>query len=133
MSENSLNPEFYEISAENPCKERYIHDFDWYYSPEEMLVKRITVLIFAVISMILFVGCDSSDSSVVDRIIVYSEPETTTETVGINYIINRNTGKFHYPDCPSVDQMAEHNKKEYTGDRDDLISQGYESCKRCNP
>lgn len=96
-------------------------------------MKRIAVLIFTVISMILFVGCDSSDSSVVDRIIVYSEPETTTETVGINYIINRNTGKFHYPDCPSVDQMAEHNKKEYTGDRDDLVTQGYEPCKRCDP
>lgn len=87
-------------------------------------MKRITVLIFAVISMILFVGCDSSDSSVVDKIIVYTVPATTTETVGINYIINRNTGKFHYPDCPSVDQMAEHNKKEY---------RGYEPCKRCDP
>ena len=96
-------------------------------------MKRIVVLIFAVVSMILFVGCDSSDNSVVDRIIVYSEPETTTEIVGINYIINRNTGKFHYPDCPSVDQMAEHNKEEYTGNRDDLISKGYEPCKRCDP
>lgn len=96
-------------------------------------MKRIIALIFAVISMILFTGCDSSDSSVVDRIIVYTEPATTTEIVGINYIINRNTGKFHYPDCPSVDQMAEHNKKEYTGDRDDLISRGYEPCKRCDP
>lgn len=96
-------------------------------------MKRIVVLIFAVISMILLVGCDSSDSSVVDRIIVYTEPATATEPVGINYIINQNTGKFHYPDCPSMDQMAEHNKKEYTGDRDELISQGYEPCKRCNP
>lgn len=96
-------------------------------------MKRIVVLISAAISMILFVGCDGSDSSVVDRVIVYTEPATTIETVGINYIINRNTGKFHYPDCTSVDQMAEHNKKEYTGDRDDLILQGYEPCKRCDP
>lgn len=131
MSENSLNPEFNEISAVNPCKEREIHDFDWYYSPEEMLVKRILVLIFAVISMILCVGSNSSDSSVVDRIIVYTEP--TTEITDIDYIINRNTSKFHYPDCPSVDQMAEHNKKEYTGDRDGLISQGYDPCKHCDP
>lgn len=96
-------------------------------------MKRIAVLISAVISMILCVSCDSSNSSEVDRIVVYTEPATTTETVGINYVINRNTGKFHYPDCSSVDQMAEHNKKEYTGDRDDLISQGYEPCKRCDP
>ena len=96
-------------------------------------MKRIAVLIFAVISIILFVGCDSSDSSVVDRIIIYTEPATTTETVGIEYVINRNNGKFHYPDCPSVDQMEEHNKKEYIGDCDDLVRQGYEPCKRCNP
>lgn len=133
MSKNSLNPEFYEISAENPCKERYIRDFDWYYSPKEMHMKRIAVLIFAVISMILFVSCDSSDSYEVDRIVIYTEPVTIAETVGIDYIINLNTGKFHYSDCPSVNQMAEHNKKEYTGDRDDLILQGYEPCKRCNP
>lgn len=96
-------------------------------------MKRIAVLIFTVVSMILCMSCDSSDSSNVDRIVVYIESVTTTEAVDIDYIINRNTGKFHYHDCPSVDQMAEHNKKEYTGDRDDLISQGYELCKRCDP
>ncbi len=96
-------------------------------------MKQITVLIFIVISMILCVSCDGSNSSEVDRIVVYTEPTTTTETVGINFVINRNTGKFHCHDCPSVELMAEHNKKEYTGDRDDLISQGYEPCKRCDP
>ncbi len=93
-------------------------------------MKRIAALIFAVISMILFVGCDSSKDN---KIVVYTEPATVAETVGIDYIINLNTGKFHYSDCPSVNQMAEHNKKEHTGDRDDLILQGYEPCKRCNP
>lgn len=93
-------------------------------------MKRIAVLIFAVISIILFVSCDGSE---VDRLVVYTESVTTSEAVGIDYIINQNTGKFHYPDCPSVDLMAEHNKREYTGDRDDLISQGYEPCKRCDP
>ncbi len=96
-------------------------------------MKRISVLILAVISMILFVSCDSTDSYEVDRIVIYTESTTIAETVGIGYIINLNTGKFHYSDCPSVNQMAEHNKKEYTGDRDDLILQGYEPCKRCNP
>lgn len=96
-------------------------------------MKRIAVLIFAVISMILCVSCDSTDSHEVDRIVIYTESVTIAETVGIGYIINLNTGKFHYSDCPSVNQMAEHNKKEYIGDRDDLILQGYEPCKRCNP
>lgn len=74
-------------------------------------MKRIVVLIFVLISMILCVSCDGSDSSEVNKIVIYTESATTTETVGIDYIINRNTGKFHYPDCTSVDLMAEHNKK----------------------
>ena len=49
------------------------------------------------------------------------------------YIVNINTGKFHYPSCSSVDQMAEHNKKPVTATRDELIRQGYSPCKRCKP
>lgn len=49
------------------------------------------------------------------------------------YIANTNTMKFHYPDCPSVDDMEEHNKMEYTGTRDELIDMGYVPCKRCDP
>ncbi len=49
------------------------------------------------------------------------------------YILNTNSKKFHYPSCSSVDSMKEENKQEYTGSRDDLISQGYDPCKRCNP
>ena len=49
------------------------------------------------------------------------------------YIINTNTGKFHEPSCRSVKRMNDSNKKEYIGSRDDLITQGYEPCKICNP
>ena len=49
------------------------------------------------------------------------------------YIINTNTGKFHYPTCSSVNQMKESNKKEYSGTRDELIAQGYSPCGRCHP
>ena len=46
---------------------------------------------------------------------------------------NTNTKKFHYMSCSSVDQMADKNKKEFTGDRQELIDSGYDPCKRCNP
>lgn len=64
----------------------------------------------------------------------YDEEETDTqsESVGTTYIINTNTGKFHYPQCGSVGQMNDSNKEEYTGSRDDLIAQGYSPCKRCH-
>ena len=64
----------------------------------------------------------------------YDEEKTDTqsESVGTTYIINTNTGKFHYPQCSSVGQMNDSNKEEYTGSRDDLIAQGYSPCKRCH-
>lgn len=56
----------------------------------------------------------------------------TTATKG-DYVLNKNTKKFHRPTCSSVKQMKESNRKDYSGNRDDLISQGYTACKNCNP
>ena len=50
-----------------------------------------------------------------------------------NYVINTNTGKFHTPDCSSVDSMKPQNTKTYNGNRQDLINQGYTPCGNCNP
>lgn len=55
------------------------------------------------------------------------------QNVESTYIVNVNTKKFHYPSCSSVKQMSDKNKQTYTGSRDDLISQGYDPCKKCNP
>ena len=52
---------------------------------------------------------------------------------GTSYVLNTNTHKFHYPSCSSVSQMKDKNKEYYTGTRDEVISMGYEPCKRCNP
>lgn len=59
--------------------------------------------------------------------------QSETSEFKTEYILNTNTKKFHVPSCSSVDSMKESNKQEYTGDRDELISQGYSPCKRCNP
>ena len=63
------------------------------------------------------------------------EPSVPQEDIpqGTTYILNTNTKKFHYPSCGSVKQMKEKNKSEYTGNRDDIISMGYDPCKKCNP
>lgn len=58
---------------------------------------------------------------------------TNSAAITENYIINENTHKFHKPSCSSVSKMNEANKKEYTGDKNKLISEGYEACKNCNP
>lgn len=63
-----------------------------------------------------------------------SAPETSgPASSGTTYVVNTNTGKFHYPSCSSVSQMANHNRWDYTGSRDELIARGFEPCQRCNP
>lgn len=58
---------------------------------------------------------------------------TDSEDTGTDYIGNKNTKKFHYDWCSSVDQMKESNKFYYTGTRYEMIAKGYEPCKRCDP
>jgi peptidoglycan hydrolase-like protein with peptidoglycan-binding domain len=60
-------------------------------------------------------------------------PEPEPVDNGEDYIANKNTKKFHYPWCSSVDQMKESNKWYFTGSRETLIKKGYVPCKRCDP
>lgn len=62
-----------------------------------------------------------------------NKPETPKETAEDIYIINKNTHKFHKPDCSSVKDMKPKNKKEFTGSRDELITQDMDPCDRCRP
>ena len=58
---------------------------------------------------------------------------TATPSAQHSYVLNTNTKKFHIPTCSSVGQMADKNKKYYTGARSEVIAMGYVPCKRCNP
>lgn len=62
-----------------------------------------------------------------------SKTNSASDTKSTDYILNTNTMKFHKPGCSSIKQMNDANKKEFSGSRDDLIAQGYDPCKRCNP
>lgn len=56
-------------------------------------------------------------------------PDSTIET----YILNTKSMKFHYPTCGSASSISESNRREYTGDRYDLIQDGYSPCGSCKP
>ena len=61
-------------------------------------------------------------------------PAASTETESQqSYVVNKNSHKFHSPDCSAVKKMSAKNRWDYTGTRQDLIDQGYEPCKICNP
>ena len=49
------------------------------------------------------------------------------------YILNVRSMRFHRPDCPSVLDMSEKNKRAFDGTRDEAIAQGYKPCGVCNP
>lgn len=51
----------------------------------------------------------------------------------MEYVLNTNTKKFHYPTCRSVSQMKDKNKQIEETTRDDLIARGYDPCGNCNP
>ena len=71
-------------------------------------------------------------------------PETTDTNVSENnesfvpdesatYILNTNTMKFHLPECQSVQDMKEKNRKEFFGTREEALDAGYMPCGRCHP
>lgn len=62
-----------------------------------------------------------------------TEPEDKEETKGYTYILNTNTGKFHYPSCSSAKKIKDSNRQEFQGTRDELIARGYSPCGNCHP
>ena len=66
--------------------------------------------------------------------------ETTEEERNLNgqkeeqtYVLNKNTHKFHRPDCSGAADIKEKNREEFTGTREAVIKQGYQPCTKCKP
>lgn len=66
---------------------------------------------------------ESTPEPVVDR----SIPATSA------YVLNTNTKKFHRPNCASVKKIKPEHRQDVNSSRDDIISQGFQPCKNCNP
>jgi len=67
---------------------------------------------------------------------VYSRYNQTNESININeytYIGNINSKKFHRIDCEVLKDTKEKNKIYFTISKEEIISEGYEPCKQCNP
>ena len=63
-----------------------------------------------------------------------TEPETEAPTEEArDYVVNTNTGKFHYPSCASVGKIKSYNRSDRHCTRDELIAAGYEPCGQCHP
>ncbi len=51
----------------------------------------------------------------------------------ITFILNKNSKKFHTPACEYAKDISDKNKEEFTGTKEELVNNGYEPCKTCNP
>lgn len=60
---------------------------------------------------------------------ILSQPDENAQA----YVLNTNTKKFHYPTCSSVKQIKSKNRQDVYMNREAIISDGFEPCKRCNP
>lgn len=53
-----------------------------------------------------------------------------SETV---YVLNPASGRFHRPDCVWAAKIAPERRVDWAGDRETLLSVGYEPCQICKP
>lgn len=61
------------------------------------------------------------------------ELQISSEGADCDFVLNINTMRFHFPDCDSVKQMKEKNRRYYSGTREQLIKEGYVPCGNCRP
>ena len=111
---------------------------------------RQAVIAFLLLTLLL-AGCARTKGSEVayDGYTVRTERERTAEAQELDavpvrampgqveaeedYVLNRSSGKFHYPSCPSVKEIKEANRWDFHGTRATVIELGYEPCKTCKP
>lgn len=65
-----------------------------------------------------------------------SAPRATaasTPIPGTNYVLNRNTKKFHVPSCRDVKKIKDSNRVDYFGTYKQVTQMGYKPCGHCNP
>ena len=59
--------------------------------------------------------------------------DAATADAARDYVINVNSGKFHYPSCSDVALMRPQNRRDVHMTRTEVLEQGYAPCRHCNP
>lgn len=117
-------------------------------------MKRIVALLLCFIMVLCCAGCDDKspetpetedntpiviipDYSTKSTVNGYKQFSNTTETKEDNdisgeYYANKSSKKFHLNSCSYAKSIKKENLYK-TESRDELIGNGYEPCKKCNP
>ena len=73
-------------------------------------------------------------SSMLDPNADIEEPDITEQPEAATYVINKNSGKVHKPDCKHVANMSEENKLYVTSSAEELKeNENYSPCLTCDP
>ena len=81
----------------------------------------------------IIIDYSNGASRLADDSVIPVDPVVAEQMKQADYICNTNTKKFHYPECKSVKDMKEKNKKAHIGSREELIQQGFSPCGNCKP
>lgn len=115
--------------------EAYVISYNTAYISESVTAEAQVAELTAPMNNTEYLGLFSASESITEETsadIATSLPEGDEE-VCQDYVLNKNTHKFHYTWCKSADKIKETNREDYYGSREDLISQGYSPCGNCNP
>lgn len=80
-----------------------------------------------------FIVLEDSDETVEADRFIEETGELSDENTEVTYIGNKNSHRFHYPNCEGVEDMKDENKVYFYGDRNEPIEAGYVPCGSCNP
>lgn len=61
------------------------------------------------------------------------KPSPSSTAQAQSYVLNTSTHVFHYASCRHVSSIKDANRKNFTGSRDALISDGFKPCGSCHP
>ena len=81
----------------------------------------------------VYPSSDLESSDARESAVSSEEESESSNSQSFEYILNKNSKKFHFPDCRSVKLMKEKNKGYYFGERDAVIKMGFSPCKHCMP
>ena len=91
------------------------------------------LLVFIFLFVSLATGCNNRNGGTGNSTPVYVSYESQFDDVTYQeciYILNKNTRKFHYKDCYTIDQMSQKNKVYCDDERSNIIEHNYKPCKK---
>ena len=109
---------------------------------DKQKIKFLTALVavlFVALAVVFSSGRSGSASdpspepSAEIRAAATAAPTPAATSAPQDYVLNKNTKRFHYPDCASAAEILGKNREDVFASRDELIARGFKPCGNCNP